>query len=128
MSTLLHFKIYNDLHERIGERTKKTETNRYEKGRQSERMCILNLPRAPCAATRNQSGPSESWTNRDEGLRNSVATITFDRANVLAKIERVSLQRSGVTDTISKDVELQPVQYDQASHQAEGQTYQINRF
>ena len=71
-------------------------------------------------SSRNYSRPTESGQKsfrtkitrkqhkyRNKGLGNSVATIIVDPAIVLA----VFLQRSRDTDTISKEIEVQPVQY-----------------
>ena len=98
---------------------------------------MLDLPFRTCI-TRNQSRPSESWTkipaqisflaNRNEGLRNSVATIILDPATVLAKIERVSQQSKRESDTISKEIDAQPVKHDRASRHTHGQVSQIDSY
>ena len=100
MSTILHFKNY-DLHERIGERIKKytqAETNRYSfslkvKAKKGAKVNEGELVTSP---DRARPGQKSSRTKilrkrhkyRNEGLRNSVATIIFDRASecVLANI------------------------------------------
>ena len=116
MSTVLHLKNFNDLHERVRERIKINTHKQKQIGTPSHskskrkrtpkltNVIMLHLPkmsvRAQLVTSPDRASPAQKSFQtkilrkqhkyRNEGLRNSVATIIYDRVSVLANIERAS--------------------------------------